>query len=103
MSLLKAPRKLPKNATLQVRIDEELKTKLEKYAEFLDTTAAYVVAESLKLVFHKDWEFKAWLEGQEANALDSHAEHGLAKVGSEDCPSAFPVAITKPSGNGLFG
>ncbi len=33
MSILKAPPKQPKNATLQLRVDEELKLKLDKYAE----------------------------------------------------------------------
>jgi predicted transcriptional regulator len=72
MSVLKAPPKQPKNATLQIRIDEELKAKLEKYAEFLDTTAAYVVAEALKLVFNKDAAFKQWLEKDNANGSESH-------------------------------
>ena len=69
LSILKAPPKQSKNATLQVRIDEDLKAKLEKYAEFLDTTAAYVVSEALELVFNKDAEFKEWLEKQQANDI----------------------------------
>lgn len=58
MAVLKAPPKQPKNATLQVRIDENLKYKVDKYAEFLETTGAYVVSEALRLVFNKDAEFK---------------------------------------------
>src|SRR5260370_13739447 len=54
MSILKAPPKQPKNEALQLRIDEELKIKLEKYAEFLDSTESYVVSEALRLVFNKD-------------------------------------------------
>jgi hypothetical protein len=67
MSILKAPPKQSKNATLQLRIDEELKTKLDKYADFLESSAAYVVSEALKLVFNKDAQFKAWLESQPTN------------------------------------
>ena len=54
-----------RNATLQLRVDEELKNKFGKYAEFLDSTESYVVSEALKLVFNKDAEFKEWLERQE--------------------------------------
>jgi len=64
MSILKAPPKQPRNATLQLRIDQELKVKLEKYGEFLEATTAYVVSEALKLVFNRDAEFKEWLEAQ---------------------------------------
>lgn len=64
MSILKAPPKQARNATLQLRIDEELKVKLEKYGEFLEATTAYVVSEALKLVFNKDAEFKEWLGTQ---------------------------------------
>jgi predicted transcriptional regulator len=57
--ILKAPPKQPKNATLQLRLDEELKIRLDEYAEFLDSTESYVVSEALELVFNKDAEFKA--------------------------------------------
>lgn len=71
MSVLKAPPKQPKHATLQLRVDEELKVRLDKYAEFLDSTESYVVSEALKLVFNKDAEFKEWLEHQRANIRES--------------------------------
>jgi hypothetical protein len=32
-----------------------------KYAEFIDSSSAYVVTEALKLLFKKDEEFKSWL------------------------------------------
>jgi len=62
MALLKAPQKLPKTTGLQVRIEEEVKPTLHKYAEFLDASPSYVVNEALKHLFRKDDEFKRWLE-----------------------------------------
>jgi len=62
MAILKSPPKPPKNETLQIRIEEGTKSKLQKYAEFIAASEAYVVSEALKLIFHKDHEFKTWLE-----------------------------------------
>ncbi len=61
MPVLKAPPKLIRNATIQVRVEDEVDTKLRKYAEFIDSTPAFVVAESLKMLFNKDAEFREWL------------------------------------------
>jgi hypothetical protein len=61
MSILKAPPKIIRNATIQVRVEEEVDLKLRKYAQFIDATPAFVVAESLKLLFNKDAEFREWL------------------------------------------
>src|SRR5579863_10254971 len=61
MPVLKAPPKLIRNATIQVRVEEDVDLKLRKYAEFIDATPAFVVAESLKLLFNKDTEFREWL------------------------------------------
>jgi predicted transcriptional regulator len=61
LPLLKAPPKQPKSATIQIRVEEDLKLRLEKYAEFIDSSPAYVVTEALKLLFKKDEEFKSWL------------------------------------------
>ena len=66
MAVLKAPPKQPKTAVVQLRLDDEAKTKLAKYAEFLDCSPSYVVMEALKLVYNKDKEFQAWLSGQHA-------------------------------------
>src|SRR5260370_21708019 len=62
MAILKSPPKPPKNETLQIRIDEQIRAKLVKYAEFIDSSESYVVSEGLKLVFRKDDEFENWLE-----------------------------------------
>jgi predicted transcriptional regulator len=50
MAILKSPPELSKNETLQLRIEEEVRSKLEEYAEFLDSSESYVVSEALKLV-----------------------------------------------------
>ena len=96
MSVLKAPPKQPKNATLQIRVDEELRLKLDKYAEFLDSTAAYVVSEALRLVFNKDAEFKQWLESQ------ATTRHGIRCIGGvADCggrQSAFSSCSSPAQG-----
>ena len=61
MPLLKAPVKQPKTTTLQVRLQEEVRHNLDRYAEFIDANASYVVSEALKLLFKRDDEFKRWL------------------------------------------
>src|SRR5208282_1938905 len=67
MAVLKAPPKQPKTTVVQLRLDEEAKTKLAKYAEFLDCSPSYVVTEALKLVCQKDKQFQSWLSGQHAD------------------------------------
>ena len=66
MPLLKAQPKQPKSATIQIRVEEEVQLRLDKYAEFIDSSPAYVVTEALKLLINKDAEFKSWL-GQHRN------------------------------------
>ena len=66
MALLKPPSKQPKSTTLQVRLEEEVRKNLDRYAEFIDANPSYVVSEAIKLLFRKDEEFKRWL-GQHAN------------------------------------
>jgi len=67
LALLKAPPKQPKTTVVQLRLDDEAKLKLAKYAEFLDCSPSYVVTEALKLVSVKDKEFQSWLSGQHTN------------------------------------
>jgi len=33
--------KLPKNETLQIRVEEQVRSKLTKYAEFIDSSESY--------------------------------------------------------------
>jgi hypothetical protein len=65
MALLKAPSKQPTTSTLQVRLEEEVRHNVDRYAEFIDANPSYVVSEALKLLFKKDDEFKHWA-GQHA-------------------------------------
>jgi hypothetical protein len=74
MPLLKAPQKQPKITGLQVRIEDDVKLTLHKYAEFLDANPSYVVNEALKNLFKKDDEFKRWIE----NNTEKHPEPSSA-------------------------
>jgi hypothetical protein len=67
MAILKSPPKLPKNETLQIRIEAQIRSKLVRYAEFIDSSESYVVSEALKLIFRKDNQFKSWLENPNHN------------------------------------
>ena len=67
-AILKSPPRAPKNETLQIRVEEEIKAKLHSYAEFINSSESYVVSEALNLLFRKDNEFKNWLEQQIRNA-----------------------------------
>ena len=75
MAILKPPPKPTKNDTLQIRIEEAIRSKLSKYAEFIDSSESYVVSEALKLLFRKDDDFKTWLEEQHRNG-DQHQNGG---------------------------
>jgi predicted transcriptional regulator len=78
MAILKAAPKPPKNETLQLRVEEEIKSKLAKYAEFIDSSESYVVSEALKLVFRKDDEFRVWLDEHSGN--DDHSRSNGASL-----------------------
>jgi len=79
MALLKTTSKKPKTTTLQVRLEEEVKLKLENYAEFIDATPSYVMSEALKLLFKKDEEFKHWLDQRPSSDDHQKNEGGLLK------------------------
>jgi len=38
MSIIKAPPKQPKSVTVQARVEESVKTQLDQYAKFIDST-----------------------------------------------------------------
>ena len=71
MALLKAPSKQPKTTMLQVRLEEEVRLNLDRYAEFLDANPSYVVSEMLKLLYRKDKAFQSWLAGQHTNKREA--------------------------------
>jgi len=81
MAIIKAPPKQPKSVTIQARVEESVKTHLDQYAKFIDSTPSYVIAEALKVLFKRDDEFKAWL-GQHANNQNSEQvqEEALTKT-----------------------
>jgi len=61
MAIIKAPPKQPKTVTIQARVEESIKSQLDSYAKFIDSSTSYVITEALKLLFKRDDEFKAWL------------------------------------------
>jgi hypothetical protein len=61
MAILKAPPLQPKNETIQLRVSEELKFRLIRYAEFIHASTSYVVSEMLERLFRKDAEFQEYL------------------------------------------
>ena len=56
---------------LQVRLEEEVRLNLERYAAFLDANPSYVVTEVLKLLYRKDKAFQAWLSDQHTTTSGS--------------------------------
>jgi hypothetical protein len=82
MSILKAPPKLIRNSTIQVRVEDEVDLKLRKYAEFIGATPAFVVAESLKMLFNKDAEFREWLRTHSDEPMVARIE----KPGTQEVP-----------------
>jgi hypothetical protein len=66
MAIIKAPPKQPKSVTIQARVEESVKTQLDQYAKFIDSTPSYVITEALRLLYRKDKDFQSWL-GQHAN------------------------------------
>lgn len=61
MAIIKAPPKQPKSVTIQARVEESVKTQLDQYAKFIDSTPSYVITEALRLLYRKDKDFQSWL------------------------------------------
>ena len=40
MAIIKAPPKQPKSITIQARVEESVKTQLDQYAKFIDSTSS---------------------------------------------------------------
>jgi predicted transcriptional regulator len=77
MAIIKAPPKQPKTVTIQASVDESIKSQLDSYAKFIDSSTSYVITEALKLLFKRDGEFKAWL-GQHTNDQNQEQIQGEA-------------------------
>jgi len=74
LSILKSPPKQPKAVTVQARVEESVKTQLERYAEFIDASTSYVITEALKLLFRKDEDFKRWTDQHRNNNNNEKAK-----------------------------
>lgn len=82
MPLIKVQPKQRKSATIQIRVEEDIKLRLDKYAEFIDSSPAYIVTETLRLLFNKDGEFKSWLSQHSDDPIDQrHASRASATKG----------------------
>ena len=74
MAVLKAPPKQPKTTVVQLRLDDDAREKLTRYAEFLACSPSYVVTEALKHVCQKDKEFQTWLSDQHAKISEANTK-----------------------------
>ena len=74
VALVKAPTR-QKTTSIQVRLEEDVRLNLNKYAQFIDASPSYVVGEALKLLFKRDQEFRRWL-GQHTNDDDQEKIEG---------------------------
>jgi hypothetical protein len=73
MPILKAPPAEPKNETLQLRVSQDLKFKLMRYAQFIHANASYVVTAALERLFRKDAEFQEFLSSYKGEASEDHS------------------------------
>jgi predicted transcriptional regulator len=73
MALLKAPPKQPKTTVVQLRLDDEARSTLTKYAEYLESSPSHVVTEALKLIYRKDKDFHTWLSGQHTKTSEPNS------------------------------
>jgi predicted transcriptional regulator len=61
MPILKSPPVQPTNESLQLRVSQDLKSRLAAYADFIHANASYVVSEALERLFRKDTDFHKYL------------------------------------------
>ena len=66
MSVIKSPVPESKNETIQLRVSQDIKFRLARYAEFIHATPSYVVAEMLERLFKRDTEFQTYLASYKA-------------------------------------
>jgi hypothetical protein len=74
MPILKAPPIQPKNETLQLRVSQDLKFQLMRYAEFIHANASYVVSATLERLFNKDADFQEYLATWKPSQSGDHSE-----------------------------
>ena len=73
MPILKAPPAEPKNETLQLRVSQDLKFKLARYAEFIHANTSYVVTAALERLFRKDAEFQEFVASYKPEKSGDHS------------------------------
>jgi hypothetical protein len=66
-----------------------------EYVQFLNYTESYAVSEALKLVFHKDKEFKEWLANQMIIRPIARAEHESEHTESDDSKPEPKDTVTR--------
>lgn len=74
MPILKAPPVQPKNEILQLRVPQDLKFRLMRYAEFIHANASYVVTAVLERLFQKDADFQEYLATYKPLQAGNHSE-----------------------------
>lgn len=72
MPILKAPLTQPKNETIQLRVPQDFKFRLTRYAEFIHASTSYVVIEMLERLFRKDVEFQEYLAAYKPPEAEQH-------------------------------
>jgi hypothetical protein len=73
MPILKAPPAQPKNETLQLRVSQDLKFRLMRYADFIHANASYVVTATLERLFCKDAEFQEFFASYKPPESGDHS------------------------------
>ena len=119
MAVLKAPPKQPKTTVVQLRLDDEAKMKLAKYAEFLDCSPSYVVTEALKLVYpqrqrlpvlairptHKEsttqFEGRRFPTGTEIETMHRRLQFGMRENPASDRRHGSRLAVRNPTNDGF--
>jgi predicted transcriptional regulator len=80
MPILKAPPVQPKNETLQLRVSQDLKFKLARYAEFIRANTSYVVTAALERLFRKDAEFQEFVRTSRKNQGTTVGENSTSRT-----------------------
>ena len=74
---------------VSARLDEETHLTLQRYAAFLgDATHEYIIGESLKRLFRRDKEFRAWLEKNYQDPSATSSAVSTVKGSTRPVPSA---------------
>lgn len=90
MPILKAPPVQPKNETLQLRVSQDLKFRLMRYAEFIHANASYVVSATLERLFNKDADFQKYLATWKPSQSGDHSEQEAQQKAEHTAPVSLP-------------